>query len=1539
MRFLSWLDAVRNRMLEQGTSPGSSRRRDAKTPIASELERLEDKSLLAASALFIAGELNVVSDSNDSIEIRSTGLIGSTRVEVILNGTPTTAVSSIPASAVTSIVVRGGNLQNIIDLSQVSRVTYPNLASIDVDAGHGADTVFGSLDIGGETLIGNHGDDLITCQFGNSTVFAGDGNDTIDGGGGNDQIFAEDGNDSVLGGDGNDTIDAHDGDDFVDAGAGNDSVIGGDGEDSIIAGAGNDTVNGMMGVDEIDGGTGNDSLLGGAGDDLITGGAGDDWISSNDGRDTVLGGADNDTLNGDGDADSLDGGEGNDAIYAGAGNDSVQGGDGQDTLIGGAGHDLMDGGLGSDQLKGQAGNDTLYGGTGLDSLDGGAGDDTLDAGDAPLPPAPPAPVLARLFAVANNSLNSIVELNPVTGAEINRFTAPEATNASGDGLAFDGTSLFFINGFGTNLLYEMNPDTGVVLDSDLIPRPTNQRYDGLATLNGKVYIQDSVNDDILEYDPVSDGVVRVLDINAVNAGTNLLGGLAGATNPDRLVATIANGQTVIEINPETGLITSRFTPQTPAAGTYNGLGVVDDLIYLGSSRTSVISPLSVASPLDIFTRTGELRQTLSLPYPVSAFGADDIGVLASSVPNDGQFDIVLNLPGGLTPSQTAAFTAAELRWESVIRGDLPDVTIPTFGVIDDLVVRVTTRAIDGIGGVLGQTTIDAQRADSSLPALATIEFDADDIAGLEASGQLTTVALHQIGHALGFGTVWADQGLIAGAGTTNPRFTGALATSEYNRRFNLSDPNVPLENFGGPGSVDAHWREARFLNEVMSSVLNSGVVNPLSRITLAAMADMGYVVNLAQADPYTPTGNAGSLLTNTNRSLLSQGRWLLPANSRDRVSQLVAGVQQPWARLSSGTALTSGATGTGSASASASSNRTEIMFNELPTQPADNVTLNGVTFDFKINGLNSTDATFGNNVGLGTNTTINLSNPVLEGNSAGVLTIDFAVPVTNLSFAVARSSLTAVDSGVQVSLFDATLTSISTTPLDLAPQRTFAEGQFNYTGLTGVRRVVLDFSSAIGGASGVRFAIDNLSFELSSALPTPAVVGGETLLGGDGNDLLIGRDGNDLLNGQAGNDTIRGGDGNDSLLGGGGNDSLDGEAGNDTLRGFAGLDTLIGGAGQDSFLTLPGEGVDSVDGGEDADTFEFRGTNAQDIFDIGQTVAHQLTVKLGTDVQTLTGSIESVLVSAAGGADRIFVHDLTGVPVTELRLLGGNSNDRMVADAGASIGNVLMRMLGEAGDDFLSGSDSGESLSGGDGQDTIEGNGGADTIDGGAGNDSILGGSGNDVIVDSLGQTTINGGDGDDSLTGGIFNDVLDGGAGNDTLIGLNGDDLLNGMDGNDSLVGGSDNDSLLGGGGNDTLDGGTDNDTIQGQDGNDLINGFHGHDWITGGTGNDTISGGDGSDTIIADGGNDLIGGGDGNDLVYGNDGDDTVLGGDGNDTLRGGSGRDIVLGGDGNDFVDGQGSIDTLAGGEGTDVVVATAGEINENFVLASAVLAKLL
>lgn len=1564
MRFLSWLDAVRGRITDRECKAG--RRREARTPVAGQMERLEERSLLSASALFVNGELNIVSDSNESIEIGAT-TTGTTRtVEVLINGVVASTVSSLPAESITSIVVRGGNLQNVIDLSRVTRDDYANLQTIDVDGGHGADTILGSLDID-ETLKGNHGDDVITSQDANSTIFGGDGNDTLTGGAGNDSLLAEDGNDSVTGDDGNDTIDGHDGDDVLEAGAGDDSIIGGDGEDLMLGGDGNDTLNGMMGTDLINGEAGNDSLLGGQGNDSILGEDGDDIILANDGRDTVDAGADNDTVDGGADPDSIVGGDGNDSLNGSAGDDSMFGGTGQDTLIGGGGADSLEGNGGDDVIRGQAGNDTIFGGSGFDVLDGGAGNDTLDAGDAPTEPVPPPPIAARLFAIPDDGRNTIVEIDPTTGLELNRFAAPEPINASGDALAFDGASLFFLNGFGTNTLYELNPDTGAVIDSDVIPRPSNQRYDGLAVLNNVIYIQDAFNDDILAYDPVSDGVINVLDIDGLNPNTNLIGGLAGATGPDRLIATVSSGQTIIEINPLTGLITSSFTPTTSSVGTYRGVGVVDDLIYLGSSRVSAVSALAVASSLDIFNRRGEFQRTLSLPFAVSAFGADDIGTVGVPIVSQGQFDLVLNAPTSLTPSQLAIFSSVEARWEAIIRGDVPDLVV-NGQVIDDLVINVNVRAMDGVGNTLGQTIINVQRTGSFLPALATIDIDSADLTALESAGQLDEVLLHEVAHALGFGTIWQETGLLAGAGTTNPRFLGAQATLEYQQRFRTSEPNIPVENTGGLGTADAHWRESRFGNELMSGFLNAGA-NPLSRITIASLSDLGYQVDINQADQYMPSTLSSSLAASSvsgssvlvvsggsslgSRSVLN-GRWLLPDVPSRMVTPLQPGDVRPWTpprtntsgafSTSAGNATTviGGSTGSQSVRATALPARaaapTTITFTELPATAADNVSLLGATFDFKVGAVDSTDATFGA-IGIAdASSLVGLSDPVLEGNASGVLSIDFSAPATDVSFNVARSTGNPVTNGVRVTLFDTNLNVISTTNVNLIPQLIFAEGTFSYTGTTGVRRMQLDFTSASALSGGSRFALDNLSFNLGGA-PTPGTLGGDTLIGGDGNDLLIGRDGNDVFNGNAGNDTIDAGDGNDSIQGGIGNDSINGGLGNDTLKGNGGSDTLLGDAGDDLFIVLTDEGVDSLDGGDGSDTFEMRGSTGADTFDVGKEFG-RLTVSIGATKQTAESNIELIHVQGLGGNDRINVHDLSGVGATELRLSGGNGNDRIIADAGAKLSDIRLGIFGDAGNDSLVGTDSAESLSGGDGNDTLEGNGGNDTLDGGAGNDSIDGGAGNDVAFGGDGLATINGGDGDDSLTGSVLNDVLDGGAGNDTLVGLNGDDALNGMDGDDSLVGGSDNDSLLGGAGNDTLDGGTDNDTLNGQDGNDRLIGFHGHDLIWGGLGNDTIFGGDGNDLITAEGGDDLIDAGDGNDLVQGNDGNDVLLGGDGNDTLRGGAGNDIALGGDGNDFVDGQGgSYDTVAGGEGTDIVIAIAGELNELFQLPLNILDKFL
>lgn len=61
---------------------------------------------------------------------------------------------------------------------------------------------------------------------------------------------------------------------------------------------------------------------------------------------------------------------------------------------------------------------------------------------------------------------------------------------------------------------------------------------------------------------------------------------------------------------------------------------------------------------------------------------------------------------------------------------------------------------------------------------------------------------------------------------------------------------VPLEDTGAPGTRDNHWRESVFGAELMTGYLNDGV-NPLSRLSVASLADLGYQVDVTQADAYS----------------------------------------------------------------------------------------------------------------------------------------------------------------------------------------------------------------------------------------------------------------------------------------------------------------------------------------------------------------------------------------------------------------------------------------------------------------------------------------------------------------------------------------------------------------------------------------------------------------------------------------------------------------------------------------------------------------
>jgi hypothetical protein len=247
---------------------------------------------------------------------------------------------------------------------------------------------------------------------------------------------------------------------------------------------------------------------------------------------------------------------------------------------------------------------------------------------------------------------------------------------------------------------------------------------------------------------------------------------------------------------------------------------------------------------------------------------DDNGVITP--PSSTGFTISLRVNGTLSQSQRETFVAAAQRWSRIITassGRQEDATIsentceagfPGFrGTITNVLIDLRVTEIDGEEGILGRAGWCQIHDGSKLPAYGIMEFDAADVAQLETDKQFDLVILHEMGHVLGFGTLWNVGGrdLTEGLGDEffcgiNPRFTGANAVREW-KALGGTEETVPLESEGDFGTCESHWRESLFRNELMTGFLNQGSSNPLSRLTIASMEDLGYSVDYSQADDYS----------------------------------------------------------------------------------------------------------------------------------------------------------------------------------------------------------------------------------------------------------------------------------------------------------------------------------------------------------------------------------------------------------------------------------------------------------------------------------------------------------------------------------------------------------------------------------------------------------------------------------------------------------------------------------------------------------------
>ena len=220
----------------------------------------------------------------------------------------------------------------------------------------------------------------------------------------------------------------------------------------------------------------------------------------------------------------------------------------------------------------------------------------------------------------------------------------------------------------------------------------------------------------------------------------------------------------------------------------------------------------------------------------------------------------------------SAFNVAAAKWRSIIVDSVGSVPVQlAAGACDssqpainervkDLLILVHVREIsDTVPGqsILGESGPCLVRDPGNIPVLGVMSLNSATLTSLAGSGLLDDVVKHELAHLLVFGTVWDLDHLLQDSTTDNPWFSGAEAEAAFHAADpRYSDKVVPVESGGGAGTTLSHWRESVMTNELMTGFIDNPGPNPLSAITIESMADLGYSVDVSQAEPW-PTPGSG----------------------------------------------------------------------------------------------------------------------------------------------------------------------------------------------------------------------------------------------------------------------------------------------------------------------------------------------------------------------------------------------------------------------------------------------------------------------------------------------------------------------------------------------------------------------------------------------------------------------------------------------------------------------------------------------------------
>ena len=324
--------------------------------------------------------------------------------------------------------------------------------------------------------------------------------------------------------------------------------------------------------------------------------------------------------------------------------------------------------------------------------------------------------------------------------------------------------------------------------------------------------------------------------------------LAGLTNLTELRLFENN---ITDVSPLAGLnsLTTLLLGTNGLTGV-SALGGLAHLSYLGLefNRVTDISALVGLTNLRDLDLRGNPLSDSSINDRIPALESSGASVFFDSF-RKGDYDIELVFLDHFTEHQKNVLQYVARRWMAVITEDPPDYEftqgwsgtcsdqsyeIPAGERIDDL--RIYMGTVDGSGQAVGYGGPSLLRQETHLPVLGCMSFDL-------SSANLLITGLHEIGHVLGFGTIWDKLGFLQNLdGDTH--FNGPLAIAAFDEAggSDHTGAKVPVQQMGG-----AHWRSSVFPGETM----RPGGGLALSAITVQSLADLGCGVDVTQADAYT----------------------------------------------------------------------------------------------------------------------------------------------------------------------------------------------------------------------------------------------------------------------------------------------------------------------------------------------------------------------------------------------------------------------------------------------------------------------------------------------------------------------------------------------------------------------------------------------------------------------------------------------------------------------------------------------------------------